>query len=708
MKTIQIIVEKNNETDLLQASNLYSGLSGLLKERGIIASLNNKRFVSLEILRQQNIVNFYITCNDSLLNQVSEILYAVYPKASIKIVSDPLNLSIETKVSKIKILKPYFYPIKVSEQLYEHFLHHIINSLTNNSGVQIVISNVSNKFYLNGSRFISTVKQNNQEQGAKDIWPQDLISSIEEKINENCFNTNIRVFGKNIDSIQNTFTQLQTRFVNLSFKNESKTNLEQRKSYSFLGFRSGILSSKELSILWNLPNSSKFTENINFLNINNSSLPEDLPENGVLLGQATYRGKQSKVRIKDSDRRRHTYIVGQTGTGKSELLKYLAYQDILNGKGVAFIDPHGNAVEDLLKLIPEERISDVIYFNPADTEKPIGINILDVNSEEQKHIVINSFIALLYKLYDPEKKGMIGPRLERTVRNVMLTSMSEKGATLVEVLRLITDYKYANSRIEKITDPLVKKYWTDEIKNTTDFHKSEVLGYFSSKFDRFVTEKTIRNIVGQRKTTLDFDEIVNSKKILLINLSKGMLGEENSVFLGYLIISKLLVTAMNRVNKKDFDDFYLYVDEFQNFSTPDFVTIFSEARKYKLNLIVANQFIRQLSEDIKNAVFGNVGSILSFRVGSDDATYLYNHFKESFNEEDLVNAGIGEVFTKLLIDGKPSKPFLVNTPWEKIEEINNTSSDKTAQKIKKLSSLKYGRDKSYIDLEIAKRLNLNE
>ena len=463
-----------------------------------------------------------------------------------------------------------------------------------------------------------------------------------------------------------------------------------------------------MSVLWHLPDSSKFSESINFLNVNNVSLPDNLPTDGVLLGTASFRGKKSEIKIKETDRRRHTYIIGQTGTGKSELLKYLAYQDIINGKGVAFIDPHGNAVEDLLKIIPDERVDDVIYFNPADRERPIGINILDVKTEEQKHIVINSFISLLYKLYDPEKKGIIGPRLERTVRNVMLTSMSSNGSTLVEVLRLITDYKYANSRIEKITDPIVKKYWTDEIKSTTDFHKSEVLGYFSSKFDRFVTEKTIRNIVGQRKTTLDFDWIINSKKILLINLSKGQLGEENSVFLGYLIISKILVTAMNRASKSNFDDFYLYVDEFQNFSTPDFVTIFSEARKYKLNLIVANQFIRQLSEEIKNAVFGNVGTILSFRVGSEDANYLYNHFKESFTEAELVNAGIGEVFTKLLIDGKPSKPFLTNTPWDLIKSLEKNSLESRAKKIKKLSSLKYGRDKAFIDLEILKRLNLDE
>lgn len=707
MKTINIVIEKENDTNLAKASNLYNGFSGLLNQSGIFSKFTNNKYLALEIIKKDDLVNFYITCDDNLIQELTESVYSVYPKASVINCLDPITISNNLVVSKLKFSKPYFFQVKVSEDIYEHFLHHIVNSLTNNSGIQIVLSNVSNGFYIKGSKFL-LLANSNLKNGEKQVWPSDLLTSTQEKINESCFTTTIRVFGQNIENLQNSFSQLKTRFINIEFKKETHINLINRKSYKLFGFKSGVLSAKELSVLWHLPNSLKFSENIKFLDVNSVSLPQNFSKQGVLLGTANFRGKTEQVRISNLDRRRHTYIVGQTGTGKSELLKYLAYQDILNGKGVAFIDPHGNAVEDLLKIIPENRINDVIYFNPADRQKPIGINILDVKTEEQKHIVINSFIALLYKLYDPDKKGIIGARLERTVRNVMLTSMSSKGSTLIEVLRLITDYKYANSRINKITDPLVKKYWTDEIKSTTDFHKSEVLGYFSSKFDRFVTEKTIRNIIGQQKTTLDFDEILNSKKILLINLSKGQLGEENSVFLGYLIISKILVTAMSRVNKSSFDDFYLYVDEFQNFSTPDFVTIFSEARKYKLNLIVANQFIKQLSEEIKNAVFGNVGSILSFRVGSEDAGYLLNHFKESFTESDLLSAGIGEVFTKLLIDGKPSKPFLLNTAWQLMQEINKNASEERSRKIKNLSSLKYGRDKSFIDFEITKRLNLDE
>jgi len=707
MKTLQVIVEKENETNVSQASNLYSSFNGLFSQSNFIKNLISDYFVALEIVKINNKIDFYLSCNDEIVSLVSDSLYSVYPKSSVVLHIDPIKLCKFSKVAKLKLSKPHFFPIKVTEDIYEHFLHHIVNSLSNNSGVSIVLNLASNSFYFKGSRFLRSITETNENEPKK-FWPEDLQSGVQDKLNESCFNVVIRVFGNNISPIENSFSQLKTRFINVQFKKESVKNLLDRKINKVFWFRSGVLSAKELSVLWHLPNSSKFSENINYLNVNNVGLPNNLPTTGVNIGVSSFRGQTSSVKIKDIDRRRHTYIVGQTGTGKSELLKYLAYQDMLNGKGVAFIDPHGNAVEDLLKIIPDKRVNDVIYFNPADREKPIGINILDVNTEEQKHIVINSFISLLYKLYDPEKKGIIGPRLERTVRNVMLTSMSSKGSTLIEVLRLITDYKYANSRIDKITDPLVKKYWTDEIKSTTDFHKSEVLGYFSSKFDRFVTEKTIRNIVGQQKTTLDFDEIVNSKKILLINLSKGQLGEENSVFLGYLIISKILVTAMNRAETKKMDDYYLYVDEFQNFSTPDFITIFSEARKYKLNLIVANQFIKQLSENIKDAVFGNVGTILSFRVGSEDANYLYNHFKDSFTESDLVNSGIGEIFTKLLIDGKPSNPFLTKTPWKHINDIHKNSSEEKAKKIKKISSLKYGRDKTFIDLEISKRLNLNE
>jgi len=397
------------------------------------------------------------------------------------------------------------------------------------------------------------------------------------------------------------------------------------------------------------------------------------------------------------------YTIWQTGSGKSEFLKHMAYQDIINGEGLAFIDPHGETVEDLLAMVPKERAEDVVYFNPSDYDRPMGINILEADTEEQKHQAINSFISLLYKLYDPNRTGMVGPQLERAVRNVMLTAMSEPGNTLIEVLKLLTNPKFAEKKIPLIDDPMVKSYWTEQIAQTSDAQKSETLGYFVSKFDRFVTEKLMRNIIGQSRSAFKFRDIMDNKKIFLANLSKGKIGEENSTFLGLLLVPRILVAAMSRAELKPEDrkDFYLYVDEFQNFSTPDFAEILAEARKYRLNLIVANQYIAQIQEDIRNAVFGNVGTMCSFRIGADDAEYMEKQFDPVFSQRDLINLGIGEVSTRLLIEGQPSRPFSFKTDWEIIKNLPRN--EKVGEVIKEISRLKYGRDRRVIESEIAVR-----
>ena len=273
---------------------------------------------------------------------------------------------------------------------------------------------------------------------------------------------------------------------------------------------------------------------------------------------------------------------------------------------------------------------------------------------------------------------------------------------MVEVLKLLIDPEYAKSKIPLITDDLVRSYWTQELAQTSDFHKSETLGYFVSKFDRFVTEKTMRNIIGQGKSAIDFRKVMDEQKILLVDLSKGKIGEENSNFLGLILVPRLLAAAMSRIDQAESErkDFYLYVDEFQNFSTPDFVQILSEARKYRLNLIVANQFIAQISDDIKNAVFGNVGTLASFRVGSDDSNYLEQFFQPNFNANDLLNNPVGQLYTKLLINGQPSDPFSLHTDWELISAQKNAGDQKVAEAVKQLSRLKYGRDRLLVEEEI--------
>ncbi|OGK46512.1 hypothetical protein A2963_01945 [Candidatus Roizmanbacteria bacterium RIFCSPLOWO2_01_FULL_40_13] len=425
------------------------------------------------------------------------------------------------------------------------------------------------------------------------------------------------------------------------------------------------------------------------------------------MGQGYYRGIKRSVNISLEDRRRHVYIIGKTGVGKSVLLQDMAIQDINSGQGVCVIDPHGDLIDDIVKYIPPNRAEDVIYFDPSDGERPMGLNLLEANTEEQKHFMTTAIINLMYKLYDPQRTGIIGPRFEHAVRNAMLTVMSEQGSTFVEVVRILTDPKYVQEMLPKVQDPIVRRYWTDQIAQTSDFHKSEVLDYIVSKFGRFVTNKTMRNIIGQSKSAFDFRKCMDEGKILLINLSKGKLGEENSSFLGLVLIPKILVAAMSRqeIPEPDRRDFFLYVDEFQNFATPDFATILSEARKYHLNLTVANQFIGQMDEEVKNAVFGNVGTLISFRVGVTDASYLQREYQPVFSESDLINVERFHAYMKTIVDNEPVPPFSVDMTKD-IKKLKSQANVKISQAVIQLSRLKYGRPRELVEAEISQRARL--
>ncbi|OGH33923.1 MAG: hypothetical protein A3J69_00415 [Candidatus Levybacteria bacterium RIFCSPHIGHO2_02_FULL_42_12] len=427
----------------------------------------------------------------------------------------------------------------------------------------------------------------------------------------------------------------------------------------------------------------------------------------MFLGKSTFRGLSKQVYMSLDDRRRHMYIIGKTGTGKSESLKSMIMQDIREGQGVAVIDPHGDLIDDILPMIPSQRAEEVILFDPSDTKRPMGLNMLEAQTEEQKHYVVSSIIGLMYKLFDPHQTGIIGPRFEHAIRNAMLTVMSEEGNTFVEVVRVLTDASYVQELLPKVQDPIVRRYWTDQIAQTSDFHKSEVLDYIVSKFGRFVTNKMVRNIIGQSKSAFSFREVMDEGKILLINLSKGKIGEENSSFLGLVLIPKILVAAMSRQDmaREQRRDFFLYVDEFQNFATPDFAQILSEARKYRLNLIVANQFIGQMEEEVKNAIFGNVGTVCAFRVGVTDANYLQHEFQPTFNEADLINIERFNTYIKTIINGEPSPPFSMDLTRDLTEE-KKLANPRVAELITELSRLKYARPIEVIEAEIAQRARL--
>jgi hypothetical protein len=425
------------------------------------------------------------------------------------------------------------------------------------------------------------------------------------------------------------------------------------------------------------------------------------------MGVSAYRGIKRQIYIGNEDRMRHIYVIGKTGTGKSELLKSMILQDIKAGKGLCFMDPHGDAIEDILKLIPPERAEDVIYFNPSDTGRPLGLNLLEAKTEDEKHFAATAVINMMYKLFDPYKTGIVGPRFEHAVRNAMLTAMYEPGSTFVEIMRILTDAKFVQEILPKVTDPIVRRYWTDQIAQTSDFHKSEVLDYITSKFGRFVTNKLIRNIIGQSQSSFDLRRVMDEGKILLINLAKGSLGEENSNFLGLILVPRVLMAAMSRVDvpMEARRDFYFYVDEFQNFATPDFAVILSEARKYRLGLCVANQFIGQVEEEVKNAVFGNVGTIIAYRVGVSDANYLQHEFTPTFGEDDLLNVERYHAFVKTIVNNEPVPPFSMDTTKD-LGKIKSMESPRIAEIIKEMSRLKYGRDEKLVEAEITRRAKL--
>ncbi|MCX6789200.1 MAG: type IV secretion system DNA-binding domain-containing protein, partial [Candidatus Gribaldobacteria bacterium] len=405
--------------------------------------------------------------------------------------------------------------------------------------------------------------------------------------------------------------------------------------------------------------------------------------------------------VSRDDRRRHFYIVGQTGVGKSTLLREMIRQDIEKGEGVGVIDPNGDLVEDILAIIPKERADDVVLFEPFDMSRPCGLNMLEWKTPDQRDFAISEMISIYTKLFPPE---IIGPMFEHYMRNAMLALMADKNdiGTLAEIPRIFTDKAFMESKVAHVTDPLVQTFWQQEWSQTTGQTRSDMLGYVVSKVGRFVGNEMMRNIIGQQKSSFDLEDIMNNKKIFLANLSKGLTGEMNASLLGLILVSKMQLAAFRRASmaQEERQDFYLYIDEFQNFTTDSIAIILSEARKYRLNLILAHQFMPQLTEQIRNAVIGNVGSIACFRVGAMDAEFLEKQFEPEFSRYDLLNIDNFNFVVKMMINNKISAPFKVKTVRPKQGDIN------MVPLIKQLSKLKYARPRHIVEREIAERTKL--
>lgn len=414
----------------------------------------------------------------------------------------------------------------------------------------------------------------------------------------------------------------------------------------------------------------------------------------TVFAETNYRDQCRLFGIKRDDRRRHMYVVGKTGMGKSTLLENLIFSDIQAGAGLAVVDPHGDLAEKVLDFVPSHRVNDVVYFNPSDVDFPIAFNILETVNPEVRHLVASGLVGVFKKIW----ADSWGPRLEYVLRNAILALLDYPGSTLLGCLRILTDKTYRKKVIEKIQDPVVKSFWVDEYSKYPDRFQAEAIAPIQNKVGQFLSNALIRNVVGQVKSSIDIRDVMDNQKILILNLSKGRIGEDTSALLGAMMITQLQLGAMSRIDIPEADrkDFYLYVDEFQNFATESFANILSEARKYRLNLTIAHQYIEQLDEKVQGAVFGNVGTIICFRIGAADAEVLVKEFAPYFTEEDLVNLAKWQVYLKLMIDGVASTPFSANILPPVAQNFGNRD------KIIRVSRERYTKDRKTIEEKISR------
>lgn len=412
--------------------------------------------------------------------------------------------------------------------------------------------------------------------------------------------------------------------------------------------------------------------------------------------ETTYRNTLKKFGIKTDDRRRHVYVIGKTGMGKTAMLQNMAIQDIQEGKGVGFVDPHGEAAEELLDFIPSHRVNDVIYVNPADLDYPIAFNVMEKVDLEHRHLVAGGLMGVFKKIWP----DVWSARMEYILNNSILALLEYPGSTLLGINRMLSDPEFRKKIVDKITDPVIKAFWINEFARYTQRYEVEATAAIQNKVGQFISAPLIRNIIGQVRSTIDMREVMDKGKILILNLSKGRIGEDNSMLLGALLVTKIQLAAMSRVDvpEEKRRDFFLYVDEFQNFATESFANILSEARKYRLSLTLAHQYIAQMDEKVRDAVFGNIGTLISFRVGAEDAEFLEKEFKPEFFGQDLVNLAKYNIYLKLMIDGVAGRPFsaCTLTPFPRLSEESNK------ERIIKVSRDRYGTPREKVEESITK------
>ena len=742
-----------------KAQVMYSILSSTIT-KGMKTKLYGQRHFSLEIIARDGIIRYYAVVPAVLTETVRQAVQSAYPTARLEEKREE-NIfkggggTEAVAGAELTLNKEFYLPIATYEDTKRDAQMAILNALASigkgeGATVQILFRPAQQSWTEKGKQYIEDIQKGKKPKSigasignfAIDLirapwevpdeheksehepvanFKQDEITAITNKMRFPAFEALIRIVASSenksrseaiVGGIVSAFSQFNSPELNgfkvNTFKEPKKTVIDYTFRFFPLRTRSNILNSVELASIFHLPEQNAIPNSqVERQLTKQVDGPARLATDGVLLGTNEFRGVKKAIYLDNDNRRRHMYVIGQTGMGKSVFLENIAFQDMCDGRGFAFIDPHGDAVEALLQRVPEERIDDVIYFDPADIEHPVGMNMFECTSEDQKDFIVQEGISMLQSLFDPQNQGFFGPRGQHMFRNAALLLMSDPaGATFIDIPQCFTDAEFVKSKLKYVTDKAVYDYWTKEFPASQKSNDAgEVITWFASKWGPFISNTIMRNTLGQVKSGFNIREIMDNKKIFLVNLSKGRLGDINANLLGMIFVMKFQQAAMSRqdIPEDQRQDFCLYVDEFQNFATESFESILSEARKYRLNLIVANQFMTQLTDKIREALLGNVGTIICGRVGVTDADLMVKAFTPTFTAEDLTKTPNHAAICKVMMFGMPSAPFTMNLPapmGDPNEELMDS--------LKAYSATKFGKTRAEVEKEIQDRWSAAE
>lgn len=720
---LHIIVPKDNDKKELSAEQLFASLHNILRPSSEIAKEGLiQEHMSFEIVAADNVISFYVWVPTTLKDYVESQIYAQYPQVQIKLEEkDYAQTEFAehdlAQTTQITLLKDEIFPIRTFQTFEVDPLAGITTVLSKleeheQLWVQILTRPVNDSWHTRSLAYVEAVKSGKSTSSWRDkasTLPFDLIinffralfnppqwgdrdsakkpelspgqttinTAVEDKAKKLGYQVKIRVAyigtdnqiaKQRLQALVGGFKQFNS--INLNgFGNSSISDRpEDFQAYRARLFedRGFILNAEELASVFHLPHTSVETPNIAWTSTKVGEPPANLPTLSntdgqalSLFGSTNFRAGEIKFGIKRADRMRHLYIIGKSGVGKSMLLQLLTLSDIYHDQGFAVVDPHGDYAQDILKYIPANRLDDVVYFNPADTEFPVAFNPMENEDENRRANIASEIVGVLKKMFGDSW----GPRLEHILRFTLLALLESPDATMLGITRMLTDKGYRKRVVDQVKDPVVRAFWVNEFASWNDKYATEAVAPVLNKVGAFTANPLIRNVLGQERSSFNIRQMMDDGKILIVDLSRGRLGEDNAGILGALLITKIQLAAMSRADTPldQRRPFYLYVDEFQNFATESFAVILSEARKYGLYLTVANQYVAQMPEEVKDAVFGNVGSMVSYRVGADDAAYLAKYFEPIFEPGDLVNLNIRNIYVTMSIDGETSLPFSAST-----------------------------------------------